>query len=330
VPGIEVLLATYNGGRFIAEQIESILRQDECDFTILARDDGSTDGTPDILQDYVERFPTRIRAFARTGNDRGIINNFRSLLQASAADYVCFSDQDDVWLPDKLTRSRRAMEELQAKWGMQVPALVFTDLRVVDANLSTLYPSFWERMRIDPEVVYDFPGLLVNFVVTGCTVMANRPLVDLAVRMPQEASMHDSWVGLIASAFGRAAFVREPTVLYRQHGGNATGVGPDESATILSRLGLSRRNARQFIQQWQASQQQAAAFLTIYGSDLPSLPREQLLAFRQCETNPSRIARVATFLRHRFYPQGRLSKLTIVFYLWSKQVQSEAGALSES
>lgn len=313
---VEVLLATYNGREFVREQIDSILNQDYPNVTVLARDDGSTDGTPEVLREYAERLPGRFRVLVTTGKNGGIVNNFLSLMKASTAEYVCFSDQDDVWLPDKISKTKMALHALEQQWGSQTPLLVFSDLRVVDEKLTILHPSFWQRMNIDPEAIRDFPKLLGNPVVTGCTIIANRRLIDLASRMPREAALHDSWMALIASSLGKAEFFPQPTVLYRQHGRNAIGVGPEIRRSLPERLRRSRDTSQQYVTQWLTCQKQGRAFLKLHGSELPPLALKQLQAFCECEQSRNPLVRIATFLAYRFYSKGKLAKLALLRHLW--------------
>ena len=104
---VEILLATYNGARFLREQIDSILAQDYGNIRVLARDDGSSDGTVEILHQYAKRFPGRFRVMPSSAPTGSAKNNFLLLMKASTADYVCFADQDDVWLPAKVTAQNR-------------------------------------------------------------------------------------------------------------------------------------------------------------------------------------------------------------------------------
>jgi len=318
MPAVQVLLATYNGVRFVREQIESILAQDYPSVTLLARDDGSTDGTQDILNEYAARLPSRFRVLESGQNNQGFIRNFLELMKASSADYVCLSDQDDVWLPDKVSRTVQAMRELERKWGSDIPLLVFTDLRVVDEYLTTLQQSFWNRMRINPAWVHHLEKLLGSPVVTGCTTMSNRRLVELAQRMPDEAALHDRWMALLASALGNAAFLPDPTVLYRQHGRNAVGTGSDDTpARLYERVRDTPRRANVSVERWRDSQRKAALFLRTYEAEVPPAKRKILEAFLACETSSNRFVRVAIFLRYRFYFTGRLSRLALISYLWS-------------
>lgn len=314
-PRVEVLLATYNGQQFLGEQIDSLLGQDYANLTVLARDDGSTDGTQDILREYALRFPDRFRVVELAAANGGVLRSFLSLMKASTAEYICFADQDDVWLPNKVSGSKRMMEDMERKWGAHTPLLVFTDLRVVDRSLDTLYSSYWGHMGIDPEWINNLGKLLANPMVTGCTMLMNRKVAELASRMPQEAALHDRWIAFLASAMGKAAFVREQTVLYRQHGSNAVGIGKSRQSTSLLEGLRVRFDAGSYIERWKSRQNEAAAFLEAYGTELPAKARKVFAAFRRCETSHSRIIRVVTFLGYRFYFRGYPAKIVMFFYL---------------
>lgn len=221
---IEILLATYNGSRFLREQIDSLLAQEGgTPFRVLARDDGSSDETPAILASYEERFPERFRVLRDdTGATGSAIRNFERLLAASDADVVMLCDQDDVWLPNKL-RDTYALMQRTADSCPGVPLLVHTDLAVVDAALSPIAPSLARMQRLYPERS-DFRSLLVQNTVTGCTAMLNAPLLALAKEgFPPEVRMHDWWLALIAAGTGHIAYLPKATILYRQHGANSVG-----------------------------------------------------------------------------------------------------------
>jgi glycosyltransferase involved in cell wall biosynthesis len=296
-PIIEVLLATYNGERFLREQIDSIIAQDYENIRVIARDDGSIDSTVSILSEYAQRFPDRFRIVLTGPSTRSAKNNFLFLMRESTARYICFSDQDDVWLPDKVRKSKQAMDELESQWGETVPMLIFTDLQVVDEFLNTLHRSYWDLEKIAPGRINQLPSLLGRNVVTGCTAMLNRALVKLSLRMPNDASMHDCWVGLLASAVGKAQFINEQTVLYRQHDLNVIGANHRDSSLRESAQRFFRKDARRV--QWKIGQREAEAFLSEHVSELSKENREVLQKFLYCgEAN--RLLRIITFIRYGF------------------------------
>jgi hypothetical protein len=310
----EVLLATYNGERFLRDQIDSILAQDYANFRVLARDDGSADATVSILNEYQKRFPGRFQVLPAGVVTGSAKDNFLLLLGASQSSYVFFSDQDDVWLPRKVSMSMQSMSQLEAQWGSEIPLLVFTDLRVVDEQLRTLHESFWKHEKLKPARVRRFGALLAQNVVTGCTVMLNRRLAELALRMPSEAYMHDQWVGLLASAMGKAIALETPTVLYRQHGRNVVGSKP--GAGSLSGLLERIRNGGPRRIQWKISQRQAESFLRVYQSEISVQNKEILSAYLRCGKTKSRILRTYLLIRHGFLRTGVLERLATLTDQW--------------
>jgi glycosyltransferase involved in cell wall biosynthesis len=318
-PVVEVLLATYNGARFLREQIDSILTQDYARLRILARDDGSTDETANVLNEYAERFPERFRVMPLSPATGSAKDNFLRLMQESSANYVCFSDQDDVWLTNKISQTMRAMKQLETQWGQDTPLLVFTDLRVVDQQLNLLHDSFWAHERIKPDRIDRMTSILQRNVVTGCTAMLNRRLLDIALRMPKEAAMHDHWVALLASAIGRSSAVESPTILYRQHGQNVVGVKKSRSLPEVVRR-IFRNDAR--IVQWNIHQQQARALLAIHHDELSTKDRNLLEAYLRCGTSNSRIIRIATLMRYGFYRTTAMENIATLVDLWRMKVSS--------
>lgn len=313
-PIVEVLLATYNGGRFLREQIDSILSQDYKNLRIVARDDGSSDNTTTILNEYERSFPNRFRVIPTDAPTGSAKDNFLKLMTASSAGYICFSDQDDVWMPDKVSRSMQAMARLEAHRGAAAPLLVFTDLRVVDDQLKTLHKSFWTQAGIEPSRIRKLATVLMQNPVTGCTALINRPLVKLALHMPDEATMHDAWIGLLASACGSSEALRERTVLYRQHDRNVVGVEAyRRSPRELMAVFLNRQPR---VLQWKSNEKVAEALLRIHGQQLSTENRKLLMAYLRCGRHHHRTARLAMMLRYCFFRNGLLRNLITFLDLW--------------
>ncbi|MDW5267882.1 MULTISPECIES: glycosyltransferase family 2 protein [Acidobacteriaceae] len=317
-PEIEILLATYNGERFLREQIDSILAQDYGNWRVLARDDGSTDGTVSILKEYAGRLPSHFRvlpASAGTGHPKW---NFLRLMEASTSEYICFADQDDVWLPQKLTLTMQAMGRLEARHGTTVPLLAFTDLRVVDENLATIAESLWKLHCLNPRQVNHFARLIGQNVVTGSTAMANRSLVELALRMPEAADMHDSWVALVASAFGAGEAVPVQTVLYRQHGGNILGAIEMQDRSAAAQPHDNKEEQRRL----DLMERQAKAMLRAYGSELPPNKLHLLQNLLRCPQSNQRFVRVWIALRYGLYVPWAPNNLSMLRYLWDMNATS--------
>ncbi|HOP11093.1 MAG TPA: glycosyltransferase family 2 protein [Oscillospiraceae bacterium] len=221
---LAILMATYNGEKFLAEQLDSLLRQDFQNWTLLVSDDGSKDGTITLLRDYAGRFPDKIRLIEKEKPSGGAKQNFFFLTrQAEGYRYIMYCDQDDIWKPEKI---RLALEKMKAleNGSPDTPCLVHTDLEVVDENLGLIAPSFIQYSGLNPRR-NALSQLLTQNVVTGCTMMINRALWKWASVPTEEDSilMHDWWFALIASAAGKIGFIPQPLILYRQHGGNAVG-----------------------------------------------------------------------------------------------------------
>ena len=309
-PQIEVLLATFNGARFLPAQIDSILAQDYPAVTILARDDGSTDTTPDILAHYVALHPTRIRVLPQSLPTGSAKLNFRLLMQSAEAPYLAFADQDDLWLPTKLSQSMTAMQRLEQQHGPEPPLLVFTNLTIVDEALNPLHPSMWQHLSIDPTAALRLPRLLGRSVVTGCTMLINRPMLTLARQMPPKATMHDRWIALLAASLGAAAYLPESTLLYRQHDQNVIGAALADS----SLTGLATRTAdnRGRLAERRRSEHQAEALLNLHRDLLSPYATRLLELYLQSGRNPSPLTRVVLTLRHGFTRGGLLPNLALL------------------
>ncbi len=254
---IDVLLGAFDGESFLAEQIESVLTQASVPLRILARDDGSSDGTAEILERYASEDPGRF-VLLRSPGRLGAGGNFGFLLDQSKAPYVAFCDQDDVWKPAKLSILLARMHALEQRHGAGTPLLVHSDLEVVGPALEPIAGSYWRRAGID-SARCALPQVLIKNPVTGCALLANRTLVDLARPVPPEAALHDHWLALVAAAFGRIEAVAEPLVRYRQHSANVVGAERygwrmivRRALTECGRLDIDRprRQARAFVDRY--------------------------------------------------------------------------------
>lgn len=244
---VAILLAVYNGERYLGDLLHSLMKQSYSDFKIYIRDNCSTDDTANVLQTWKERYPHKIELFTADSN-KGCIANFAALLNLTNAPYVMFCDHDDVWLPNKIALTMQKMEQMQSIYGQAHPIVVHTDLTVVDAELNIIAPSLWKVSKLNTsESCYNFSRLLVQNQLTGCTMMLNRALIDLAKPIPPKCIMHDWWIALVASCLGSIGTVRQSTILYRQHGSNDTGAKPydlfayfkrKKKAKIMAHMGI--------------------------------------------------------------------------------------------
>ncbi len=230
MPRIAILMATYNGARYLAEQMDAVLAQSYPHWELYVQDDLSTDDTPNILAHYAAA-DARIHIVSND-RKRGAMRNFERLMATVDAECYMFSDQDDIWLPEKVERTLAFFRQRQEDDSK--PLVVCTDLRVVDAHLHELAPSFWKMQRISPQLLTTLPLLGVHCLATGCTMMFNAAARRAALPFPPEAVMHDVWLTLAAArAGGTIAGLPETTILYRQHARNAIGAS-DETRHYLS------------------------------------------------------------------------------------------------
>lgn len=232
-PRTLVLLSTYNSAGFLGEQIDSIQRQTWTDWELVIRDDGSTDSSPDIANDYSSR-DRRVRVLrddpsARlypgktTAPQLRAAESFGKLLAhawRSGAEYTFLSDADDVWKPEKIERELQLLRERERATGGAV--LVHSDLTVVDADLRIVHPSFREFDGIAYDREAPLRTLLLHNAVVGCTTAVNRAVLELAVPQPAGV-LHDWWLAQCAAAAGDIVDITDSTMLYRQHRANATG-----------------------------------------------------------------------------------------------------------
>lgn len=221
---ISILMSTYNGAAYIAEQLDSIIAQSVQDWELIVRDDGSTDGTQEILREY-EKKDVRIRVVDDTER-RGAMRGFEWLLERyGVGEYVAFADQDDVWLQDKLNVCVDRMRQSEREYGSDTPIVVHTDLRVVDSTLNIVAKSFWEYTFIKPDVLNRRAKYLaICNSVTGCTMLMNQAARSVSLPFGEKALMHDSAIAISTMLnHGKVVPVYVQTMLYRQHGDNALG-----------------------------------------------------------------------------------------------------------
>lgn len=216
---IDILLATYNGEKYIKEQIESILNQTYKNIKLIISDDCSKDSTSKILKEY-EKKDDRIKLYIQQEN-LGVVKNIEFLLKKVENKYYMLSDQDDVWLPQKVEKSLEKLKQENAD-------LVFGDLEVVNKDLKTIYPSFGDFMLLNKKINKYINSNKLNYLyncVTGCTILAKKETIEKIIPLPQKSKylIHDHWIGLMVSIYGKVAYIPEKYIKYRQHGNNQVG-----------------------------------------------------------------------------------------------------------
>jgi len=213
---ISVVLTTYNGAQFIQKQITSILNQTVLPQEIIICDDRSTDNTVDILKSFATN--SLIKLFINE-KQLGVVENFKKgVRNAIPGNWIAFADQDDIWRDNKLEKSGNAMQELDDDF---TPALIFSDLNIINQNDDITNNSFWNQQKIDPSKI-TLKSLLYGNIVTGCTMLVNSPMLTEFLNMPKTEFLHDEWLALIAYSFGKFKFIPEQLIQYRQHNNNVT------------------------------------------------------------------------------------------------------------
>lgn len=307
---IDILLATFRAGRFLGPLVDSLLSQSGVDVRILARDDGSDDGTTEALAAMSRQHPARFHIIADGRRGLGAAGNFSALLAASSAPYVALADQDDVWHPGKVSAGMAAVRAAEGPRTAAVPVLAHGDSRVVDSNLQLIADSFAGLQRIDLRRGSSFHRLLMQNVVTGCTVVANRALVQRCLPVPDQAVMHDHWMALVAAAFGHCVVIDGPPLIdYRQHGGNTVGAKRFSAAEVL--LQPSRWRSNNLHRALAPTVRQAAAFSERHCSQLTPARRKELDAFLAV-FDAGFIGRRWGVVRHGFWKHGWLRNLGLL------------------
>ncbi len=219
---IDVLLATYNGAEYLRQQIDSIINQSFQSFRLIIHDDGSNDETRNIIRSYTQKMPDKVFFLDDDFFPGGAKKNFSYLLNKSSSSYIMFSDQDDIWLPEKLEKMYNKILELE-KSNPELPILVHSDLSLIDETGTIFEDSFFFHLKLKKKIER-LEDILVENSVSGCAMIFNRKAVNLSSPIPNEAMMHDWWISCqVMKNRGIIYFIDEPLVYYRQHSRNVIG-----------------------------------------------------------------------------------------------------------
>ena len=316
---VTVLMTTYNGEKYLREQLDSILNQADCPLRLVVSDDGSTDGTMAILKEYAGRYPEQVEIFRENADDIlgrsgmpkeaagsgapqttagtskthygssakhffAVIDAVRKDSRYSDSAYFALSDQDDVWKPEKLKLAIAAIESC-ADHPTAIPVLVHSDLSLTDSEgrLTAESMAAQNRMRMDHTALN---YRLVENAVSGNTVVMNRAFLN-QLAIPEACIMHDWWMALAGACIGKIIYLPEPTVLYRQHSANVYGSHKHFTAAEI------RENYHNMFRQ-------AEQLLAAYGDRMDDKNKELLTAFIRMQTQ-SRVGKIATILKYRFF-----------------------------
>ena len=222
---IDIVLATYNGQAFLVEQIKSIQKNVGYQTwvqNIIITDDGSTDDTQNIVARLIEQ-DSKIIWVENTSGSKGPKANFAFGLSQSTAEYIMLCDQDDIWFTHKIETSIKCLKQAENTSLPQKPLLIFSDKQIVDENLQPICSSYFTLKNISKEWHFQFNQLCQQNVISGCTMLFNRVLIDKALPIPENAYMHDWWLALVAHRCGDIVFIDQALIQYRQHYTNVIG-----------------------------------------------------------------------------------------------------------
>jgi glycosyltransferase involved in cell wall biosynthesis len=302
-----VLLSTYNGENYLEEQLDSVLTQDEVQIDILIRDDGSVDSTLDIIQRYQSRYSGSIYLYR--GDNLGAKGSFFELIKYASEmridyNYFSFCDQDDVWKRNKLFQAISLLNE-NGCGNTEEPLMYCSVTQMVDEGLSFL--TTWPDVPRKPLTMYN---AMVENVAVGCTTVINRSALDLiANHLPlsqDNVIMHDWWIYLCVSTFGKVVFDKEPSILYRQHNNNVLG---GQTGSLIEKL---RKRIHRYTQgkNHYIRRNQAREFVLCFNSLLDKKKREDIQLFMgTAERNW--IYRMNYSIRLPFYRQSRMDNVIL-------------------
>lgn len=205
---ISVCMATYNGQKYIGQQLSSILCQLSPDDEVIVSDDSSTDQTVKIIKEFND---ARIKLFENQ-QFRSPLLNFENALKQATGSYIFLSDQDDIWHPNKVNLTLPLFKEFD---------LVLTDCVVVNEKVEPLQPSFFKHRSSKP----GFWNNLYKNSYVGCCMAFRKEVLEYALPFPDHIHMHDWWIGLLVEVKGKVIFYPEPLISYVRHGSNASPTG---------------------------------------------------------------------------------------------------------
>jgi len=299
---VAICMATYNGEKYLQEQIQSILNQSYQNFHIFVRDDNSKDNTKKLLKEFEDEYSEKITIIDDPSLKGGSSKkNFAVILdwvsKHYSFNYFMFSDQDDYWLKDKVMLCMNAMKEEEQNKSQ--PILVHTDLKVVDQDLNVIGESFFAYRALDIRCT-DINHLLVQNNITGCTMLWNKQLNDLIDLTSDAVAMHDWWIALVASCFGKIVCVGTPTILYRQHGDNVVGATKVNTLGFIIKRLTGSAHVRETLH---LSVNQAREFARYYQSQLASHQYEVISKFGDLY-NHNKLGRMYLIFSKHYLKQG--------------------------
>ena len=302
---VHIVMATYNGERFLREQLDSLLCQSYENITIEICDDGSRDGTLEIVREYCTK--DRRVTLHRNETNKGYVKNFLEGIKRSTAPYIMLCDQDDIWHRDKVERTLAKMKQTE-RAEKDIPVLVYTDAMNYDSGTGRETGRFHETSHLHTKKV-DTAHLFMENKCIGCTVMVNRSMQAYLEELPDEIRVHDWWLALIASHFGVIGYLSEPTLLYRQHSDNMIG-GDTYHDYVRDRLSKTEKQRAVLRQTYR----QGAAFLKCFRSRMSEEQIRTAEQFAELETS-GWVGRRRRVIANGFYKSGLVRNVGLMLLM---------------
>lgn len=318
---VAILMATYNGEKYLEEQIESIIDQTYKNWILYIRDDNSQDDTQKIIDKYVKRYPRKIVQIKDDIIANGACKNFMCLLENVHKNkkhkMYLFCDQDDYWLKDKIEKT---VNEYFKIINNEKPILIHTDLYVVDSKLNLISNSFIKYSGLNGKCK-KFNNYLIENNATGCTMLINDRLADLVKYNIKNIMMHDWYFALIASAFGEVVFLNKATIKYRQHSNNTLGAKTNRGFKNLYKIIKKAIKNNSIIKGIKGEKRysdtlfkQAESFRKCYYNMLDDNKKTIIDEF--CLINKSnKMTRIYRIIRYGFYKQGLIKLIGELLFL---------------
>lgn len=216
---ISVVIATYNGEKYLKDQLESIFVQLPADAEILISDDGSTDSTLEIVKAYNH---SQVKILSN-GQKKGVIKNFEYALSFASGEIIFLCDQDDIWLPNKIQSSLKYLKKYD---------MVVSNCAIVDENLEVLIPSWFDVQKSGKGIIRN----LISSTYMGSCMAFRRSLLKIALPFPSGIPMHDIWIGFVCELYFTSFFLDEKLILYRRHSSNASVTSADSTFTLIEKM----------------------------------------------------------------------------------------------
>lgn len=289
---VQILVATYNGEKYVEEQIMSLLNQTYQNIQILIRDDNSSDDTKIILKNLSDKYSEKIVLIDDDCICGSAQSNFMRLMRYATSEYIMFCDQDDYWFPEKVQSMLKIMKQQEKK--DKGPILIYSDYQVTDENLNPIREN--KKSNQIYKAKLDINHLLVQNYITGCTIMVNKELYEHTQEYKKEILMHDWWLAIYAATFGKIKHYPRVLMYYRQHGNNCVGAVNVKSLKYIREKAFDK-NVRKSNT---AYVKQAARFYEFYGAEMSEESKQKFLYFLKIPTR-KKIMRILMLCKGHYF-----------------------------